>query len=95
MVCFVILFSTPNVNQHKKEIVVFSIMIEADIDFDYFLSWLEDLNYTHFTFILWEEAEASILNNATRVNALKNYGEIIPRRLPSAFHTAGTKKQNR
>ena len=80
MICLVILFSIPNIKQYKKEIVVFSVMIEADIDFDYFLSWLKDLNYTHFTFVLWEEAEDNILNNATRVNALKNYGEIIPRR---------------
>jgi hypothetical protein len=69
--------------QTKKEIVSFSIIFDYYQGSDYFdqlSSWLNSLDYHNFTFVLWEETENSILYNASRVNTLKEYGKIIPRR---------------
>lgn len=64
----------------QKEIVSLSIMVENATTFDSLSIWLDDLSYSKFTFVLWEEAENDILNNATRISKLEQYGDIIPRR---------------
>lgn len=64
----------------RREIVALSMMIESDTRFDSLSVWLDDLNYSKFTFVLWEGVEDNILNNSTRVAKLEEYGEIIPRR---------------
>jgi hypothetical protein len=71
---------TPHVKAEKPQIVNISIIIENSTNFDVLSSWLDSLNYTHFTFVLWEQIEDSILYNNTRLNKLKLFGEIIPRR---------------
>lgn len=64
----------------RKEIVSLSIMVENATVFNSLSTWLDDLSYSKFTFVLWEEAENDILNNATRISKLEQYGDIIPRR---------------
>lgn len=64
----------------RKEIVCFSIVVDNASEFDTLSTWLDDLNYSKFTFALWESEEDEILNNATRIAKLEEYGDIIPRR---------------
>lgn len=68
-----------------KEVVSFSVIFDwrnanTGFYFDKLACWLDELNYSEFTFVLWEEIEDDILNNSTRVDKLKQYGKIIPRR---------------
>jgi hypothetical protein len=57
-----------------------SVIIDKNQDFDDLYSWLTSVNYTKFTFVICSLAnESYILDNFTRVNILKKYGEIIPR----------------
>ena len=76
----------------RREIVALSMMIESDTRFDSLSVWLDDLNYSKFTFVLWEGAEDNILNNSTRVAKLEEYGEIIPRRCYIQEYTPSTRK---
>jgi len=57
-----------------------SVIIDKNQDFDDLYSWLTSVNYTKFTFVIYSfPNESYILDNFTRVNILKKYGEIIPR----------------
>lgn len=57
-----------------------SVIIDKNQDFDDLYSWLTSVNYTKFTFVIYSfPNESYILDNSTRVNILKQYGEIIPR----------------
>jgi flagellin-like hook-associated protein FlgL len=57
-----------------------SVIIDKNQDFDDLYSWLTSVNYTKFTFVIYSfPNESYILDNLTRVNILKQYGEIIPR----------------
>lgn len=67
------------IKAEKTKIVNFSVIIDSASNFDALMSWLDTLNFSDFTFVLWENCEDDILNNATRLNKLKQYGEIIPR----------------
>jgi hypothetical protein len=81
---FAFLFISPLLTRYvkaeKPKIITISVLIEDTSNFDVLSSWLDSLNFSHFTFALWENAEDSILYNATRLNKLRQYGEIIPRR---------------
>lgn len=72
-------FNQVSVNSEKTDVVNFSVIIDDASNFDALASWLDMLNFSHFTFCIWECAEDSILSNATRISKLKQYGEIIPR----------------
>jgi prefoldin subunit 5 len=57
-----------------------SVIIDKNQDFDDLHSWLTSVNYTKFTFVIYSfPNESYILDNLTRVNILKKYGELIPR----------------
>jgi len=64
----------------NAKVVSISIIIESPEYFDQLYSWLQNVGYTHFTFVIdCYYAYDYILHNATRVNILKSYGELIPR----------------
>jgi len=42
------------------------------------LNWLNQINYSKWTIAIWFGHYNTILSNATFINALKNYGELIP-----------------
>ncbi len=64
----------------RVDIVSFSIIIDEANDFDQLADWLEVLNFRNFTFVIVEDVtNVYILENATRLGILKQYGEIIPR----------------
>lgn len=62
----------------RKEFVSFSVMIQKEGYFDRLSAWLDDLNFSKFTFVIWNDAESYILDNQTRLNRLKQYGKIVP-----------------
>src|SRR3990170_1978945 len=71
--------SQPN-SVTPTKIVSLSIIIDEANHFDELADWLRDLNFRNFTFVVVEgTTNAYILENATRLNTLKQYGEIIPR----------------
>jgi hypothetical protein len=70
--------SVKSYSNHSNFISI-SVIIDKNQDFDALTSWLSSLNYNRFTFIIDNVAESYILNNATRVNILKQYGKLIPR----------------
>lgn len=92
LVCLIFFLTNTPTQVERKEIVSFSIIIENGDNFDLLSTWLDDLNYSHFTFVLWEENEEDILNNSTRVNRLKQYGKIIPRRDYIQLETPSNRK---
>lgn len=60
--------------------VSISVIIDKAEYYDQLSSWLRSIDFKHFTFVIDENyASDYILNNATRLNTLKSYGEIIPR----------------
>jgi hypothetical protein len=64
---------------NHSNFISISVIIDKNQDFDALTSWLSSLNYNRFTFVIDNVAESYILNNATRVNILKQYGKLIPR----------------
>lgn len=60
------------------KIINLSIIIDDSTHFDALSEWLSKTN-ANFTFCIWNNAEDSILYNTTRVNKLKEHGELIPR----------------
>lgn len=76
---FVLLISFPLVYSVHPDFVVLSIMIDKPAYFDQLASWLDTLNCHDFTFVIWENSFDYILDNATRLNKLLQYGEVIPR----------------
>jgi hypothetical protein len=68
-------------NSSHANFISISVIIDKNQDFDDLYSWLTSVNYTKFTFVItYASPNASyILDNSTRVNILKQYGEIIPR----------------
>jgi hypothetical protein len=81
LVCVLIVVFVPaltHVDLEEEGIVTFSIIIEKPEYFDELSAWLDDLNYTHFTFAIRDVSEDYILDNSTRINKLEQYGKIIP-----------------
>jgi hypothetical protein len=71
-------FSTPFNDQ--TNIVSISIIIDEANCFDELANWLRALNFRNFTFVVVEgTTNAYMLENATRLGILRQYGEIIPR----------------
>jgi len=65
---------------NHSNFISISVIIDKNQDFDDLYSWLTSVNYTKFTFVIYSfPNESYILDNLTRVNILKKYGEIIPR----------------
>jgi hypothetical protein len=72
--------STSSFSSSITKIVSFSIIIDDTSYFDQLVAWLRILNFRNFTFVVVEgTTNGYILENATRLNLLKQYGEIIPR----------------
>jgi len=80
-ICLSIVLFVPflrSVDLGRTGIVTFSIILEKPEYFDELSTWLDDLNYSHFTFAIRDVAMDYILGNSTRVSKLKQYGKIIP-----------------
>ena len=69
-----------NGSSSQTNIVSLSIIIDQPNYFDQLANWLMALNFKNFTFVVEEGVtDTYILNNATRVSILEQYGKIIPR----------------
>jgi hypothetical protein len=68
------------VYRDKLNILNIGIIIDQADHFEALSTWLDDLKFNHLTFIVIEGVSVDyILNNATRIAKLQQYGNIIPR----------------
>jgi hypothetical protein len=72
--------TTANSYSSHSNFISISVIIDENRDFDDLYSWLTSVNYTNFDFIVYaSNSESYILDNSTRVNILKHYGNLVPR----------------
>ena len=67
--------------QTKPQIVNLSLMLFGQFNSTMqqpLLNWLNQIDYHKWTIAIWFGHHDTILSNATFINSLKNYGELIP-----------------